>query len=637
MQVAKRLWTNGKLALIGLRLLILLAIIIGLIGFGRFIESRYLPAISASSLTFGSLQPPNYSPTPTPPTWGASYRGMSSELTKHFWWNFVLTHTPGKKEVLQLIVDDCVNRILINGHDADLRGIPLWMRCDLSRGFTFDFTPYLSPGPNDVSILIIDNGGMYTASYVPHILGGIGVDQAVLLGWMVLMLALWQRLVLVPRAIRTSPAGRDFRIVFCVAALLYCFRFLVSVPTENVHDYPDHLRYILYVAQHFWRPNLYFCVECYQPPIYYIFAACFYHIGVALGLIDPSNALKVLGLAIYLGLGAVVLRLILRLRMRHGNTLLGYALFLLWPLGFVKSTDINNDILVATCILASLYYTLRWYRRITIGNAFIALGAAAIAMLVKSTGMIAFVIFGVAALMALSRKRVTLGGLLSPRYLLVFALTGFIGISNILYLHWSVPANDNRSLVVFNAIGAGNTVQYFHDDKPSYYLSFPYETFLNYPFINPYDDITGRKYFWNNVLKTSLYGEWSWQAPIIALLMNITYLLMIVYACAVPARRFFAYKTAAISDQSTLYVVLMALLPAMLMAFRISQPASPNQDARYIYAAIPLFCMLYAHAVESCWRQGNPRAGWVGVMLGLLFMALSVAFFFVQYVPRLLG
>lgn len=599
-----------------------LATLLILVGAAVLIQDSRAPVVTDGALYFGTELPDDRTRSSVTLT-GREYVQTSTPASRSFWWVFTLTPRAGAPTVLHLTVDDCAQQMRINGRAVELSTlVPDAFRCNTVNGFYFDFTPYLKEGTNEIAILINDFGGGYKVAYALDEVGEESREQAILALTLLICVLFWRGGLWLPRSV-PLPWPRLFTAMIATAVALYCWRFLLVAPGDNSHDYSGHLEYIRYLASHFWRPAPDACLECYQPPIYYALGAAFYRLGEWLGLRESANMLKVLGLLIYLAFINISLRHVARLSLKPAVTALGFGLFLFWPLAFIKSTDINTDVLTAAAILLSFYFTLDWYEYPHPRHAAKALAVAAFAMLVKSNGVAAFAIFGTAVLLALWERRIGWREIVRPRYVLPFLLFGLIGISNVVYLYSLIlETGATRSAMVYNSMDSHPDL-WFADDRPSYYLTFPLGVFLDHPFMNTGADIAGRKYFWNALLKTALFGEWPWGAPALAVAMNTLFLAMIGYAFLTLLR----HPTA----ETRLHLWLLGLLLAMLMAFRISQPAACNQDIRYIYAAVPLFCLLYAQAIQRYFDRHHPLTAGVGMLMGTIFIGLSLSHFLIHY------
>ena len=130
--------------------------------------------------------------------------------------------------------------------------------------------------------------------------------------------------------------------------------------------------------------------------------------------------------------------------------------------------------------------------------------------------------------------------------------------------------------------------------------------------------ITGREYFWNYLLKSSMFGDYSdwFHKPVqrfLALVMSPLLLGLVVLFWIGVARNM--QRTA---RQSLPLLVVIAVSIVSVFALRFYNPYSGNNDFRYIYPVLIPFVLLLV---------GNTRHIGIGRALGFLFCGLSAAFY----------
>lgn len=561
-----------------------------------------------------------------------TYESVSTANTRATTLAFDIKAGALRKAAVWFVVDDCVDDLQVNGIPMDITFISREKRCDINNGFTIDLGPSLQSGINHVRVGVSDIGGNFKVSVRPLAFTQVSMDALFVAALLIPLIVLWQWQFLRPSVMGYGRVSVLFSIVFYSAAALFLYRYLLATPEENVHDVHSHMEYVNYLIAHLSLPKATQCYECYQPPGYYILAAAAYRLGEMVGLTQPMMAIKALSVPIYLGLISGGVALLKTVRLRPLFALFGFALFVFWPLGAVKATDFSADILVACGVLWSFLWTLKWYATPRTTFAFKALIIAALAMWVKSTAIVSFAMFGAATLLLLYERRLTLKALLSGYMLTTIVGCLIVGLSYLAYLS-TVPTGDpNSSAMVFYTVSQYPAL-WFADDTLAYYLTFPLETYLSEPFLNPYSDALGRKYFWSAFLKIALHGGWDWHARKVAIGLNFTLLLMVLYSLASTAA-ILLRKQPLISRPLLLHGLMMGLLLVMLIAFRVQQPAVCNQDIRYIYAIIPLCCFGYAVLVQDHVESGKVWRGFIGGLLGLTFMGLSIALIVIQYADR---
>jgi hypothetical protein len=605
-------------------IVLLLVSALVLMAIAKHVQIYFYPEISNTRVTFYE----NGEPTQTQ-NFSTFLEQASTSATKQAVLEFEAKASIFGNRRFHFIVDDCVEAIQVDEEGIDISGIPSASLCDIHNGFVIDLPVSSTDVPSHVRVEISDVGGGFKASVFAGAFRETFRDATLMIALLLPLAVFWQRTFLRSKTAGYGAWSVGFSLVFYIALALFFYRYMGALPHEHSHDFYGHMDYLRFVLTHLRLPEASQCYECYQPPVYYLFAAGAFTLGKWVGLVDPMMAVKAISLPVYLALVSIYVSFVRRLNVRPWASLFGFSLFLLWPLGVVKATDFTADILAACGVFWSFLWTFKWYDTPRIKFVFKALIIAAITMWIKSTAIVAFGMFGVATLMLLYERRITFKSLVSWRMLCIAAGCLLLGFSYLAHLS-TVSTDDPASTAMVFYTMSSNTSLWFADDTLAYYLVFPFETFLKQPFLNTFHDETGRKYFWNAFFKTVVLGEWEWQPRKLAMAMNVTFLLMVIYslisggAALLKPVRFAARPLA-------LHGVAIGLLLLMLVVFRISQPAGCNQDVRYIYAIIPLFCLCYTALIQDHISAGRRIRAYAGASLGLLFMVLSIGFFIAHY------
>jgi hypothetical protein len=160
-------------------------------------------------------------------------------------------------------------------------------------------------------------------------------------------------------------------------------------------------------------------------------------------------------------------------------------------------------------------------------------------------------------------------------------------------------------------------------NRPIYFIGFDFPTFLTRPFTSPWEDAKGRQWFWNYLLKTSLFGEWEFKQPWaggLATAMSWICLAM----CPVVAAGALLRKKSEIVDELPLSGMVVLLIGGLAWQ-RLSQPVF-HGDFRYSVPVIAPLSYWYVRALALGTGRGWTWTARVGAMLGWVFVGLSVAF-----------
>ncbi len=183
----------------------------------------------------------------------------------------------------------------------------------------------------------------------------------------------------------------------------------------------------------------------------------------------------------------------------------------------------------------------------------------------------------------------------------------------------NVNANVNKGLYVGN--------------KPENYLFFDINTFLTVPYTSTWEDWGGRQFFWNFLLKSSLFGEFNFPnlfLEIIALILSFILLSMTLFFLA---GCFFYMKTKLRKKRRYGLILLsVVLLLALLIVWRIKSPLSALADFRYIYPIVVSFSVFYSFSLEVLKDKNWRLLAALGYIQALVFCILSSVFFIVNSV-----
>lgn len=150
-----------------------------------------------------------------------------------------------------------------------------------------------------------------------------------------------------------------------------------------------------------------------------------------------------------------------------------------------------------------------------------------------------------------------------------------------------------------------------------HYLFLNFASYFKSPFVDSGIPGTGREYFWNYVLKSSMFGDFHWfQKPverILALVMS-PLLLGLVGLFGIGAARNLRR-----SPRRSLPLLVVIFLSFLVLFFhRFSMPYSANNDFRFIYPVVIPLALLLAEGAEDFA---------IGRVLSILFCGLSAAFY----------
>ena len=377
--------------------------------------------------------------------------------------------------------------------------------------------------------------------------------------------------------------------------------------TERTYDALGHLQHIEFIAYFASLPPANYCHECFQPSLYYAFAAAVYSVARAMRIFDPLVVLQFLALAWFWVFLVMSARIIMLCLPQQREVALATALLAFWPGGFLHSARISNDIPLYAFFATCLYFVLSWWKTGNRKHLIIAAIVAGCGVLIKTTMMPligAIVILILYRMFSERHVRTAWSSYSPPLFVMIVGIAVYLKQSSL----------------------RGDIVPPFQDNSPSMYVGNSWKQYLvlntasyfTSPFVDSLRNGTGREYFWNYVLKSSMFGDYSdwFGKPVqrfLGLVMSPLLLGLIVLFLIGVAR-----NMSRAARQSLPLLVVIAVSMLSVFALRFYNPYSGNNDFRYIYPAlIPIVLLLV---------EGTRNIG-IGRALCFLFCGLSAAFY----------
>ena len=529
------------------------------------------------------------------------------------------------------VPDDHFDALVVNGKDVPLDGVDPKDLDNFHHGFRFPIGRYLRAGDNAVVARVRNAGGP----------GGLDVmsDPHDWMNRAEVIAAMSAFVVLLLTALRTFKVPWSTASLFA-AGVAVRFGYLSVTPySVRDHDVSGHVEYIEYILSHGSLPPPYGGWSFYQPPLYYLLGAGLWKALTILGAESRATilrALQVQSLLYQLGflgfaLGTVSLwvgRLPdalfgRRLASRSALGALFVALLCLWPSGVIHAVRIGNDDLFYLWFGAGFYFASRWWISGRDRDFHVAALCGALGMLTKSNSLLLFVLLAVLLAVRLIKDRERrLVAYLKRAWPMAVLILKSAGVALGRAVVDAVSGRRAHVLV-------GNMNQ-AHDNiavgnRASNYLWFDTKIFVTEPFTNSLDDARGRQFFWNYTLKSSLFGEFSFDHPLLSDAAVVLSILMIVIVACVVVRMVTATREDWLKDLPTF--ALVPILFAGLAALRMTLPMACSNDFRYILPVLTPALYLYVSGVIVFREHGWTRFATTGAVAGWSFAACSALFF----------
>jgi hypothetical protein len=407
----------------------------------------------------------------------------------------------------------------------------------------------------------------------------------------------------------------------------YLFYLSYTGYGDRNYDGGAQLEYIQYILTHKKRPPVATCLICHHPPLYYALGALVLGFFNATKLCAGPTGLQLFSLVIFFFFLLFGVLTFQRFTQNKRLLRLATALIVFWPYSIENSVRLHNDTLACTFMAIAFYYVLVWYQDSRAKHLYLGALFTALSVLTKSSGyvMVLVLVILLAARFVTSHDRLRL----LRRGLLVMALVAAaLGLNTL--GKGEAPTSQNR--LCQKILGTAcdiHAVQFVENDVHDYFY-FDLKSFLEEPFMFAERDGSGRHYFWNHLLKSSLFGTSNRVADketgyeinrIVAGIMNAQLLGMTAYLGVGFA---FSHKRAL--RKYAVVLLALACFVAFMVGFRLLIPAPHHTDFRHIFPAGILASLLYASTIAYFRKRGQVLE-YVGYALAVPFLLLSLVFF----------
>ena len=519
---------------------------------------------------------------------------------------------------LQVVPDDYLLSLSINGRELDLSHIPAWKLRDWINGFTLSIRPYVHPGKNTFEVAVANTANPYglrlktpTGSSYHRL--GLGILAA---GACLFLCGLWPWLGL----------RKSIMLLLFGAVILRVAYASYTGPRDRGYDVEGHLDHINYILARHELPPRGACWECHQPTLYYLLGGAGLLAGRGMELGSPENFLQAMAIffsVIFLIAGAKMFQLIVP---RYATACC--ALLFFWPSGVIHSVRVSNDVPFYAFYAVSLLFAMQWAREGRTRDMVFSALAAAFTVLTKITGLSLLPVLVSIWLARVWHRKNRTGGVLIRQTVLAMLIIGSglaVLYKDKLYDRWNLSASERIAPGV-QTLPAGLAVE----NHLRNYFVFDLRDFLEEPYTNPWADPGGRQFFLNFFWKTSLFAEFRHTGPgqayVAHMIKGLLLVLLAVAAAGIVAGRRLGPDVRALCFGLSFFSVAGVLL------FRSNAHFSCNQDFRFVYPMCLAIIVLVANGfdflAETCgrgWRRcfGVLTIAWV--ILNITFFALPCA------------
>lgn len=473
--------------------------------------------------------------------------------------------------------DDCVQQLWINGTEVKDPQLPF---CDYAKKRVLSLAPLVHPGENAVRVIVKNDGGP----------GGFnmtvaGSDPLLLFLRILLLTSIVCTAILAMVALGFTKGESYLWSGFTAGVLVRLIYLFGTSHNVRAHDVDGHIEYIRHIAETLSLPGIRDGWESYQPPLYYIFSGLWVRAGLALGrdfqalLRDLQWHALLLSVAT-LGIAVWIASMLFPRKGEEPLRILFVWILALFPGLVFFAARINNDVFLLFWEFLAFAMILQWWQRGRMAHWLLAVVTIILAILSKSNAILLLPIAFLALLFkggwTLRKKFIT--GILSLLVILACTTWNFTLRNGATGDHPIMPnvTNLNSSLKV--------------DSSWETLMEFNPLRIVLHPYNNPWEDASGRGYFWEYLYKSAFFGEFDF-GPLLSTLSSF---LLLFSLLLLPVIVFGAVHVL-FRKRSSLFPVWFAsiVLLAGHAAFRQSNPYGSSQDFRYsVLLLLPIVAFL---------------------------------------------
>ena len=526
----------------------------------------------------------------------------------------------GKQTKIEIFSSGCINQVFINYQKVTFDE----KSCGLFRAVIIDLGFALQEGNNILEI---------TASQ-PKLLPAIFASPLLHVAFITsdnLVLEITKNIVLICLCVliillmHCLTAEYVSGILLSIAFLTFFHWFTYTNFMQYTMDMPGHLQYISYIAEYGHLPPKQDGWAFYHAPLYYVLQALVLRVGNYFGSFDPIEMLRIINIFYFLTFlifGILTLHLLIKNHWAYYSAL---ALLIFYPSGILFSSQIDSHLLLYPLYAGTIYFLLRWIyeeRSVLLAFSLIFLG---LCIATRTNGFILFPIFIIVLIYKWRLLYYKLKYFTQPCIILGISVVIIGLLINQERLYNNYYINDKMPEIVGNIEKLSSALKVENNIKNLMY--FDIKTYLSEPFWSVWDNKHGRQYFWNSMLKSSLFGEFQFRSSTTAQIISLLLLWIIIYQIF---NTLINWKHYFISREWWICILLLFIPISALIYTKWRFPYSCTQDFRYIYPALIAFCGLIGITIERSIYKRQYLIPIITSSFIVLFSYHSVKFFLIQ-------
>lgn len=556
---------------------------------------------------------PQMAPDYYPAENSSNYHGV-------YLYNFTLEYRHGQQTRFAFYPVGCVEQIILNDINIPLGNIS---NCNLQPGFMVELEPFLHPGANLMQVKLSNVRNFRGArSYDTSTLGLqmgpklISLNKPGFSEMFAIALLVISCLIII-RIIQHFTTEIISGLIISGGLLVYLRHFCITNFMQYTIDMPSHLQYIVFIANRGFWPKPYFGWEYYHPPFYYHLEAIVMWLANWLGSFDSISLMRLFSLLCFMAFLCFSALTLHRLIANKAAYYLALVLLALYPTGIIFATRLDSHLLYYAFAAACTYFLLCWIQDTKDKYLWFSLIAFGFAIGTRSNALVLIPVIGTAVLYQWCRhifrfSKVFSVGMVFSLLCIALGIAGNFGRT----AYYHITERNTMPYIVGNIASIQQTQAV--KTTLEHMLLIDMQQLFNPPFLTWWHDYTGRQYFWNAMLKTSLFEHFSWRDVQRAKMLLFLLLALIAYTiistCTQTIQKRLEWRICVI----TLFIPIV-----MLMINRIMHPYAPSQDFRYIYPSLVSFCAMIGLIVEHHITNRKYTGAAAGIVIILAFSACS--------------
>lgn len=371
--------------------------------------------------------------------------------------------------------------------------------------------------------------------------------------------------------------------IFFAAMMLNLWYVCSSWGNVRQHDYYNFVMFADYfVSNHFFvaPPVTYLKSVFYHPPFWGVIT------GVFMQFLE-FDAVRLVSLFAIGGAYILMWRFMERLKFREHIKWGLFSFYCFYPVHGLMSNWVNNDAMVYFLMIAAVYTAYLWYEDSSWKHTLIISGLLLLAGMIKFSGLMVVPAVGMLMLFKLCEARDKKSVALWSKFFVICmgAVLGFAWGIFLLYFRFKLlpPPID----VETQSMTAYSLVQRLFDF-----------TGLLTPMIKFHELYQVEPNVWLTLIKTSLFGEWTWQGLIWAsILYGISFVWLLLSAIS-----FKALVLKPLGQGFALNAAVILLFFAVLIAwinFWLDYPFFCSTEFRYTAIFLPLSVLWVGHYLNQ--------------------------------------